>query len=102
MIKNLYEETMETLKNWGKTPEDILFIATATQMCNFETFAAAAKAYDYDAGFGLPEVNMDLVIVGEDWWLGREEYDGSEWWHFYKKPSLTNQKFTTSLDLSWE
>ena len=34
----------------------------------------------------LKKVAKDLVLVGEDWWLDREEYDGSEWWRFNKKP----------------
>lgn len=30
----------------------------------------------------------DLVIVGKDFWLSREEYDGSEWWEEHSKHSI--------------
>jgi hypothetical protein len=28
---------------------------------------------------------LDLIIVGDNWWLERKEYDGSEWFEFKKK-----------------
>lgn len=27
------------------------------------------------------------MVVGDDWWLERHEYDGSEWWEFKRLPS---------------
>ena len=96
-MKNLLDETLSALERNGKTPDDILTIFTARYMFSFETFAAAARDFYYDSGYGAQEVNSTLVVVGEDWWLSREEYDGSEWWRFNKKPSLTNQKFVRKL-----
>ena len=97
-MKNLLDETLDALERNGKTPNDILTIFTADYMFSFETFAEAARLLNYNSGFGTQEVNSTLVIVGEDWWLSREEYDGSEWWRFNKKPSLTNQKFVRKLN----
>lgn len=31
-------------------------------------------------------VATDLVLVGDDWWIERAEYDGSEWWEFKSIP----------------
>jgi len=97
-MKNLLDETLNALERNGKTPDDILSIFTTDYMFSFETFAAAARNFYYDNGYGAQEVNSTLVIVGEDWWLSREEYDGSEWWRFNKKPALTNQKFVRKLN----
>jgi len=30
--------------------------------------------------------------VGDDWWLERHEYDGSEWWVFQKLPIKPQNK----------
>ena len=29
---------------------------------------------------------MSLVVVGKDFWLERNNYDGSEWWEFKQVP----------------
>ena len=41
--------------------------------------------YEYSNSFGCVWVPFSLKIVGEDWWLERNEYDGSEWWEFKQK-----------------
>ena len=28
----------------------------------------------------------DLVVVGDNWWIERRDYDGSEWWEYKEKP----------------
>ena len=33
------------------------------------------------------DVPADLIIVGEDWWLERHEYDCSEWWEYKTLPT---------------
>ena len=45
-------------------------------------------AINSDSGYGSAEIREDLVIVGKDWWLERDEYDGSEWWAFHTMPEL--------------
>jgi len=40
----------------------------------------------YNNSFGGQEIAEDLLIVGEDWWMERCEYDGSEWWEFKTMP----------------
>lgn len=38
-------------------------------------------------GYGAQHVPKDLVLVGEDWWIERYEYDGAEWWDFKSIPA---------------
>ena len=52
----------------------------------FEKFKESAKNIYYDSGYGSNEIPMNLVIVGDNWWLERAEYDGSEWWEFKTLP----------------
>ncbi len=82
---NLLQETLEVLQNHNKTPQDISWIGNKNLYMSWQEFASAADV-EYDAGYGAPEVAQDLVIVGADWWMTREEYDGSEWWSFKTKP----------------
>ena len=77
---NLWEETIEFLKKNGKTFEDVLFIQGGDFKITKENFEIVAKKTNYDAGFGAQHVATDLVLVGDDWWIERCEYDGSEWW----------------------
>lgn len=63
-----------------------------------------AEKVNYDNGFGGQEVVTDLVILGDNWWLERGEYDGSEWWGFRTVPKVsTDSKLITTLgdDNSW-
>ena len=71
MKKNLLKETLKTLWEHGKNSEDVKWCGTENGWCTWDEFAAVAK---------------DLVIVGEDWWLERREYDGSSWWEFKTLP----------------
>src|SRR5690606_32307847 len=64
----------------------------------WENFAAVAQVTDYDPGYGAPEVATDLMVVGDDWWLTRGEYDGSEWWEFNRLPDKPDaQRTVTTL-----
>ena len=103
---NLYEELIDCLKYRNKTIEDINFIAISKEdedCCLYEhsfdhdsdnmikididSFLEVAKNTEYDDGFGGTEIPLSLIIVGDDWWLERHEYDGSEWFEFKKRIS---------------
>lgn len=96
---NLLAETLELLKQNGKGPADVRWVGKREphyikairptpepephgSWDDFERFANI----DYDDGYGGAEISTDLVIVGDDWWLERGEYDGSEWWEFKTLP----------------
>ncbi|MCD6125153.1 hypothetical protein J7J18_06655 [bacterium] len=86
MKKNLLKETLEILEQHNKKPEDVKWCGIpGFGYCSWNEFAAIADV-EYDSGYGTAMVATDLVIVGEDWWLEREEYDGAEWWEFKTLP----------------
>ena len=86
-MSNLWEETIEFLKENGKTFEDVLFIQGEDFKVTKENFEIVAKKTDYDSGFGAQHVATDLVLVGDGWWIERCGYDGSEWWDFKSIPA---------------
>lgn len=82
---NLYSETMEVLSRNGKTFDDVIAICGSEFQITKEDFVKYSNT-DYDDGFGALEVAEDLVIIGNDFWLERYEYDGSECWEFKVMP----------------
>jgi hypothetical protein len=82
----LLHETLDRLAIAGKTPAEVEWVGAPDYgWATWDEFAAVADV-EYEAGYGAPEVAMDLLVVGADWWLGREEYQGSEWWKYQTKP----------------
>lgn len=84
-MENLLQETQEILSENGKTIEDILWIGSRDYLLELDKFKEIFNV-NYDNGFGAPEIAEDLLVVGDDWWLERHEYDGSEWWEFKAMP----------------
>lgn len=83
---NLLKETINELKSNGKTPEDVEWVGDNGIYFTWDEFSEIAEKTNYDAGYGGNKIIGGLVVVGEDWWLTRGEYDGSEWWDFHRKP----------------
>ena len=84
ILKNLLEETLDNLERIGEGPESVMWVidkALGTK-CSWKRFVELAKDFNYDSGYGSAEVNEDLIILGEDWYLERAKYDGSEWWKY--------------------
>lgn len=86
---NLLEETLDTLKENGKKVEDISWIGSrdGKTIIEVDTFLLKAS-FEYDDDYGSQIIPQDLVIVGNNWWLDRREYDGSEWWAYNELPKL--------------
>lgn len=82
---NLRKETLEILKAYNKTVEDIRFICSGDRNIPIDLFFIKADR-EYNNGYGGAEVDEYLQIVGDNWWLERGEYDGSEWWEFKTMP----------------
>jgi hypothetical protein len=91
---NLLEETIKLMAEHGKAPTDVRFVVgnpgchyriSVVGVGTWEDFAALADI-KYDNGFGGAEIDEALQVVGDDWWLERHEYDGSEWWEFKTLP----------------
>lgn len=96
---NLLQETIDKLKRWGKTPQDVLWVGGKSNVDSYDNNTYCRTTWDefakkanqlYDDGFGGEEVNQDLIIVGKDWWLERHEYDGSEWWEYKTLPDIND------------
>lgn len=86
-MTNLLDETLATLKANKKSTTDVVRVQWDKFYCTWEQFAKVAS-FTYDAGFGGAEVQTSLQVVGDDWWLERGEYDGSEWWEFKTMPTI--------------
>lgn len=90
-MTNLWEETIKELTTFGKSFDDVKYIQGSDFGITKENFEQVAKKSEYYSGFGAAKVAEDLVIVGDDWWLERHEYDGSEWWESKETPKQINE-----------
>ena len=80
-MPNFKEETLSVLENRNKSIEDIRWIGCGCFKIEPEEFWKLANR-QYDNGYGRCEIPLDLLIVGDNWWMERREYDGAEWWEF--------------------
>lgn len=95
-LRNFLEETIKCLQDNGKSPSEVLWVGDRLiGYFTWDDFKDVANI-EYDPGFGSAEINDQIIIVGDNWWMERQEYDGSEWWEFktlpqkpsyYKKPT---------------
>ena len=84
---NFKDETLDVLAANGKTWNDVKFIqGDDFKASNNKDELLELMNFEYDDGYGVPEIAEDLKIVGDNWWLERGEYDGSEWWEYKEKP----------------
>lgn len=88
-MRNLLQETIEKLGEHGKTLDDIRYVGASDVRMSLANFIAISDV-EYYSGFGAPDVATDLLLVGEDFWLERAEYDGSEWWEYRRMPDLSD------------
>jgi hypothetical protein len=89
MVVNLLKETESVLEEHGKTLEDIKWVSSCGDLIPVDLFLIQADRC-YDNGYGGVEVDVSLIVSGDDWWLERREYDGSEWWVFRTAPVKPN------------
>lgn len=84
---NLLKETLSKLEQNGKTIKDVHWVGSSDGKYSmpWDKFVTIAGV-DYDSGYGGAEIATELVVVGDNWWLSRGEYDGSEWWDFNTIP----------------
>jgi hypothetical protein len=97
---NLLKETEEILAEHNKTWEDVKWVGCREFKIPIELFKKLADK-EYNEDFGGTEVVKDLLVVGNDWWLERYEYDGSEWWVYktvLKEPKITRDDIRKVID----
>ena len=88
---NLLNETRDILLSNNKTFDDVIFIGdrtTHTKM-TVKDFLEHANV-EYNGGYGIEEINTELILVGKDFWLERGTYDGSEWWEYKSMPNIND------------
>ena len=100
---NLLIETIGKLINNKKKEKDVLWVGSKDNYITWNEFKKIADI-EYDAGYGGQEVATDLLIVGKDFWLERQEYDGSECWEFKETPCKPKAKgnIKSVVGSSWE
>lgn len=84
-MENLLAETLSILHDYGLSKSDVRYVSIGLFEIPLDIFWETANR-DYDDGYGGEEVNLQLKVVGDTWWLERHEYDGSEWWEFKQLP----------------
>ena len=90
-MANLLKETKEILEQHDKTFDDIIFVGDKSDHSKMTVKEFLEHAnFEYDDGYGLEEINTDLILVGKDFWLERHEYDGSEWWEYKSMPNVND------------
>jgi len=108
-VVNLLEETLKVLECNGKTSGDVVWVGDKYKKTTWENFKILSN-FNYDNGYGGNEIEGSLLIVGDTWWLEREEYDGSEWWEFKEHPKCESNRNSLLLSvledwsngLTWE
>lgn len=100
-MRNLWQETNEKLAENNKSFDDVVAICGNDFQITKEDFEKYSKT-EYDDGYGSPKVAEDLLIIGEDFWLERHEYDGSEWWEFKQMPQYKELPFKPITALTVE
>jgi hypothetical protein len=82
---------LDVLSEHGKTPEDVEWVGTsdgkmAMNWHEFEEWVKARMMRWYSSGSASSDVPKNFVIVGDIWWIRREESGGFEDWEFLQKP----------------
>lgn len=89
-IRNLLEETLEALEDLaGASVHDVIAVQNmaSKRMASWKDFAKISSDITYDAGFGIAEISVSLIVLLKDGsWLERQEYDGAEWWRHMVPP----------------
>jgi len=96
----LLDETVSHLKNHGYSPDDVEWVGCENYHFTWEEFKTLSDI-TYDSGYGCAEIRGDLIIVGNNWWIARNEYDGSEWWEFHTKPERPEKHAIPKSLIGW-
>ena len=105
---NLVEDTIKFLAENNKTPKDVLYITDGVKECNWREFEEIGDFYFSN---NTDDLNMSLKVVGDNWWLERqeyyasnrgperEEYYGSNQWSFKTYPTRLGVEGLSQQDL---
>lgn len=82
---NLLAETVRALELNHKVPADVRWVGSQDFWFTWQAFVEVADI-DYNQCDGSQRIASDLKVVGDDWWLERQECDGFEDWHWKSYP----------------
>ena len=100
VVKNLFVETLCKLLEHDKTPLDVVYVGNSDYFVSWDDFVKVAESIYYYGGYsGGWQIQLALKVVGDDWWLERREYDGSEWWEFKTSPNRPLKKVATEQEI---
>lgn len=112
-MSNLWEETINFLKEKNKTWEDIKHITSIEETTSLnpqifyiskDYFYKLSKDLDYNRDFGINHINKNITLWGENFFIERNIYDGREEWIYKLLPiSSTKEKSSKKLIVSsWD
>ena len=81
-MSNLWKETLEILEKHKKTYDDVICICSDDYRISKDNYKEIAEQTNYYDGYGAQEVVSDLRLYGDNWYIERAEYDGSEWFEY--------------------
>jgi hypothetical protein len=86
---NAMNEILEMLFKYDKTIDNIKLVFVLVRRQNYTTFKVNNLNdldFDYDPGFGAQNL-MGFILLDDNDWLERAEYDGAEEWVYKKYPT---------------
>lgn len=109
---NLLTETLDTMKEVGKTPDDVMYVKMTKHtgfwedlddsypneiLVDFDVFKELANRY-YNNGYGSSYVNQSTAILFKDnSVMYRWEYDGAEGWEHITLPRTSPKKYNKRM-----
>ena len=82
-MKNAYEEIIDVLESKGKTIKNIKCIRVYFE--SKKIYDLADLHFDYDGGYNGDYYDGYILLDDNDW-LERVEYDAVSWWEYKKYP----------------
>ena len=98
-MRNLLQETLNYLKELGYSDSNVSFVVTDKHILTWDQFAHLATKVNYQPASykrspvtsecrktSPKQINPDLMIVGDQWWLERRDSRFTEHWYFVAIP----------------
>lgn len=79
----LLDDVLEELDRANKTPDDVRWVGSRDGNKALSWVEFVPIAAQYDIHDGLP---LDLVVVGDDWWIDNNEEEGEQFWAYRTQP----------------
>ncbi|MCW6701457.1 hypothetical protein NH288_05080 [Anaerococcus sp. NML200537] len=99
---NLWEETLNDLKENSSSWEYVNFISCDGFRITKDNFKDIAVNTDYNNGYGRQEIASNLKLYGNDFVMIRLEYEGSEWWEYIPTKPDKNLEIKTISRLIYD